>query len=62
MPVDPTKLRYGVRVVLRDGSEGKVTGSYLSIEGLVLSVNVGGGIVDRNVRLEDVEAILAGPE
>lgn len=60
MPIDPTMIRHGAKVVLKDGAEGKITGSYVSTDGLVLNVKVGDTLVDRNVRLEDVEAILAG--
>lgn len=52
--IDISKLKAGAVVKLADGAVGEVRGSYLSTDGLVLRVNTGGGIVDRNVPLDQV--------
>lgn len=61
MSLDLTKLKPGVLVRLADNSVCKVRGSYMSPEGLALTVKMdAGSICDRNVPLKDVVEIVEG--
>ena len=57
--IDIAKIKAGVRVKLSDGTEGQVSGSYLSVDGLVLRVQTSAGsIVHRNVPLDQVVEVM----
>ena len=57
--VNLSKLKPGVKIKLLDGTVTTVRGSYMSGTGLVLTAREGtGGIVDRNVPIEDVVEVV----
>lgn len=56
--IDTLRLKSDTWVRLADGSLGRVTGSYMSVTGIALTVNVGGGIVDRNVPISEIVEIV----
>lgn len=60
MSVDAALIKAGARVKTRDGREGTVKGSYMSSEGIVLTVQCGGNpIVCDNVPFGDVVAVVS---
>ncbi len=58
VPVDPSKIKPGTRVLLKDGETVGVRGCYMSADGLVLMVDGPTPAVQRNVPL----ALVVGME
>lgn len=56
--IDIEKLKPGAKIRTKDGSTLTVRGSYMATDGLILTANDGGGIVDRNVPLRDIVEVL----
>lgn len=58
MSVDVNEILKGVKIKVKDGRVLTVRGCYLSTSGLVITAKDGNMIVDQNIPLRDVEAIV----
>lgn len=59
MSVDISKLKTGVKIKMIDGEIGTIRGSYMSTDGIILTVKTNpNSIADRNVPLDKIAEIL----
>lgn len=58
--IDLTKLKKGALIRTKDGAKLTVRGSYMSTDGVIITANDGGGIVDRNVPIGDILEFIEG--
>lgn len=57
--IDVSKLKTGVLVEMKDGERGVIRGSYMSVDGIILTVKTNpSSACDRNVPLDQIEKVI----